>query len=84
MVQRSALRQSRTGNIGPRTTDTAGRRRVLRRFSYAGLWHLSGCGHPLLRTRFLSLRVAQTPTNVSRLDLEESKHNVRQSGMSIV
>lgn len=83
MVQWSALRQPRTRNFGSGSTDTAGCRCVLRRFSHAGLWHRGGRDYSLLGTRFLSLRVAQTSADSPGLDLEESKHNVRQSSTSI-
>lgn len=82
MVQRPTVRQSRTGNVRYRSADAARCRRVFRRFSHAGLRNPSRRSYSLLGTRFLSLRAAQTPTNTTRLYMEEPKHDVRQSSAS--
>lgn len=82
MVQRSAMHRPRAGNVGHRSAHAARRRRFFGRFPDVGLWNTGRCGHSLFGARFLPLRVAETATVPSRLDMAKSKHDVRQPSAS--
>lgn len=82
MVQRSALRRSGIGNFGHRATNTFGRGRIFGCVSYVRLRDSGGRGHPVLGTRFLPLRVAQTPAKAAGLYMAKSKYDVYQSSES--